>query len=70
MAIWLGVNVTGLVLWLGGCVAWWECGLGMGMLIFYGEHVSCLECVWGSVVLWESLVLTRMAVRCLEWECV
>ena len=52
MAIWLGVNVIGLVLWLGGSVAWWECGLGMDVF-FDGEDVFCLKCVWGSVVLWE-----------------
>ena len=62
MAIWLGVNVIGLVLWLGGGVAWWKCGLGMDMFC-YGENVFCLECVRGSMVLWECFVLIRIVVR-------
>ena len=47
MAIWLGVYVTGLVLWLGGSVVWWECGLGMGMF-FCMVRMFCAWNVFGD----------------------
>ena len=55
MAIWLDVNVT---MWS------WD-----GKVCVYSENCVCLECVWGSMVLWECVfVLDYKVVRCLNWS--